>query len=128
MATLRNSATHSLRSSAVRRTPADLHSVIEFLAEHLGRRLLAMAIGVDHRTIERWIADPERQPRFDAETRLRAAYQVFQELQPFEAPVTIRAWFMGMNPQLDDLSPAEAIRDDRSREVMSAARAFINAG
>lgn len=35
---------------------------------------------------------------------------------------------MPMNPQLEDKSPAEAIRDREARDVMAAARAFINVG
>ncbi|TCW18822.1 hypothetical protein EDD19_1484 [Dietzia cinnamea] len=35
---------------------------------------------------------------------------------------------MGMNPQLDDVSPAEALADGQHREVMAAARAFVAGG
>lgn len=45
-----------------------------------------------------------------------------------DADPTIRAWFMGMNPQLDDVSPAEALAEDRFREVLAAARAFLAGG
>ena len=93
-----------------------------------GARLLALTVDADHRTVGRWISEPERTPRFETETRLRAAYQVFRLVQTVEASPTVRAWFMGMNPQLDDRSPAEAIRDGDARDVMAAARAFINAG
>lgn len=116
------------RSSARRDRPVDVHSVIEFLAEHLGHRLLALTAGVDHRTVDRWVAEPDRVPQFATELRLRDAYQVFHTIQQVEASVTVRAWFMGMNPQLEDRSPAEAIRDGDSRDVMAAARAFVNAG
>ena len=67
-------------------------------------------------------------PRETAEKRLRAAYQVFRLLEGCEAFPTIRAWFMGMNPQLDDLSPTEAIANDQYRDVMSAARTFASGG
>jgi hypothetical protein len=59
---------------------------------------------------------------------LRVAYQVIQTLERKEADATIRAWFMGMNPQLDDLSPAETIREGINREVSAAARAFLAGG
>ena len=32
-----------------------------------------------------------------------------------------------MNPQLDDENPAEVLAAGRAREVMAAARAFVNA-
>lgn len=45
-----------------------------------------------------------------------------------ESPEAARAWFMGMNPPLDDESPAEVLFTGRARDVMAAARAFISAG
>jgi len=116
------------RSTAARDVDVDLRSIVEFLHEHLGARLLALTVGVDDRTVRRWLSEHDRVPQFDNEVRLRGTYQVFQALQQVEAPVTIRAWFMGMNPQLEDRSPAEAIRDGDAKAVMAAARAFINAG
>lgn len=89
---------------------------------------MAFIADVNPQTANRWASDPRRQPREDHERRLRAAYQIFQELQTVEAAPTMRAWFMGMNPQLDDDSPAEALADDREREALAAARAFIAGG
>jgi len=34
---------------------------------------------------------------------------------------------MGMHPELDDASPAEALSNGRSREVMALARSYIAA-
>ena len=116
------------RTTASHDQAVELHDIIEFLNEHLGARLLALTVGADHRTVWRWLGDPDRGPRFETEARLRAAYQVFRLVQTVEASPTVRAWFMGMNPQLDDKSPAEAIRDGEARDAMAAARAFINAG
>lgn len=42
--------------------------------------------------------------------------------------VARRAWFIGLNPQLDDVSPAEAIHDGRLKEAKAAARAFVAGG
>lgn len=101
--------------------------IAAFLRDHLGVQLTALLTDADVRTVNRWAAD-EGSPRETAEKRLRAAYQVFRLLEGFEASATIRAWFMGMNPQLDDLSPTEAIANDQYRDVMSAARAFASGG
>lgn len=83
---------------------------------------------MDPQTAGRWASDAKRHPRDNHERRLRATYQVFQQLQAVEAAPTVRAWFMGMNPQLEDASPAEALAGDREREVLAAARAFITGG
>ncbi len=40
----------------------------------------------------------------------------------------VRAWFIGMNPQLNDDSPAGAIRDGRMKEALGAAKAFMSGG
>lgn len=115
------------RSSVGRGSAVELPDVIDLLREHLGTQLLALTIDVNPRTVTRWASEQDRHPHFGTEIRLRAAFQVFQELQSAEAPSTIRAWFMGMNPQLDDRSPAEAIRDGDAKDAMAAARSFTRA-
>lgn len=118
-----------IRTAAHRRAVViDVVSIVEFLKENLGTGLVALIAGVDIKTAQRWNKDAARQPRELSERRLRAAYQVFQELLPIEASATIRAWFMGMNPQLGDQSPAEVIAQDQYREVLAAARAFASGG
>ena len=61
-----------------------------------------------------------------SERRLREAYAVFQLIMSAESPHTVRAWFIGLNPQLEDESPVEAIAANRFREVAAAARAFVS--
>ena len=97
------------------------------LARVLGRHLLNVIVDKGSRTIQRWISG-DSQPMPEDERRLRNAYQVYILLSSVEGDHTIRAWFMGMNPQLDDVSPAEALAADQARVVMSAARAFVNGG
>ena len=45
-----------------------------------------------------------------------------------EGPYTVRAWFVGLNPQLGDESPAAAVREGRTRDVLVAAKAFLAGG
>lgn len=101
--------------------------VVKFLRENLGVTLTSVLAAVDSRTIARWIAD-QVTPRQEAEMKLRAAYQIFHLIGQEESPATVRAWFMGMNEQLEDLSPAEAIAAGRARDVLVAARSFISYG
>ncbi len=46
-------------------------------------------------------------------------------LLPFDAPDTVRAWMLGENPFLNDISPAEAIHDGRFTDARDAARSWI---
>ncbi len=41
-----------------------------------------------------------------------------------EGPETVRAWFAGMNPELDDRSPASLVTTNPVA-VVGAARAFL---
>jgi hypothetical protein len=99
---------------------ADLQNV-------LGQRLTALIAGVsDAGAVSRWIKG-RRRPHPEAEKNLRDAYQIVQLLQSVEGKETIRAWFLGMNPELGDESPALVIRE-RPREVLDAAKAFVAHG
>lgn len=106
----------------------DTKDIVKFLSENLGPSLTSLIAGVETRTVNRWASNEGGSPRPESERKLRAAFQVFQLVQTVEAAPTVRAWFMGMNPQLDDISPAEAIAEDRVRDTMAAARAFIAGG
>jgi hypothetical protein len=101
----------------------DLIAQVTTLKTLLGPRLMSLTMGVDPVTVDRWIAG-QTHPRLNNEKRIRATHQVHELLKGVEASPTIRAWFMGMNPQLDDRSPAEAIAEGDLRAVLVAARAF----
>lgn len=114
-----------VHARSVQMTIADIAG---FLRETLGPRVTVLLAGAsDPSTVAHWAAG-DRVPRPDAERRLRAAFQVFHLVQSVESPHVGRAWLIGMNPQLDDQSPAEALAEDRLREVMAAARAFVSGG
>ncbi len=124
---------HSTEAARVRTKAHDAATQIGFqdlcsdLNRVLGRQLLSVIVRKDPRTTSRWVAGTSSPSRED-ERRLRNAYQVYGVLAAVEGDHTIRAWFMGMNPQLEDESPAEALAADHSRDVMAAARAFVNGG
>ena len=97
------------------------------LQTQLGQALLGVIVNKTERTLTRWTKAAVRPPHA-SEQLLRDTFQVFELLTSAESADVARAWFMGMNPQLDDESPAEALSTGRARDVMAAARAFINAG
>jgi hypothetical protein len=118
-------AVSTAHRTTVESTAADMAA---FLQDALGQKLVAHMTGVeDPKAVGRWAAN-KHQPRAENEARLRAAYQVFRLLSTQESPHTVRAWFVGLNPQLDDESPATAIREGRSRDVWTAAKAFLAGG
>jgi predicted exporter len=108
---------------------ASLSDVADFSQDLLGRRLVAYVAGVkDAKTVSRWAKGEVGEARWESERRLRAAYEIAQLLVRFDSSRVVKAWFIGLNPQLDDESPAEAIREGRLKEAMNAARAFVAGG
>lgn len=106
----------------------EVKDIARYLQEALGQRLVAYMAGVeDPKRVGRW-AQGTQVPRAEAERRLRAAFQIFHLLVAFESEHVARAWFIGMNPQLEDVSPAEVIRDGRLKDALAAARAFVAGG
>src|SRR5579871_2134734 len=106
----------------------EVKDVARYLQEALGQRLVAYMTGVsDPKRVGRW-AQGTQAPRDEAERRLRGAFQIFHLLLAEESPHVIRAWFVGMNPQLDDDSPAAVIRDGRLKDALAAAKAFVAGG
>lgn len=102
--------------------------VAAYLQDVLGQKLVAYLANVkDPKTVGRWVSGDQR-PQPGSEERLRTAYQVFHLLQKGDGVHVVRAWFVGMNPQLDDESPATAIRKGAFREVLAAAEAFLSGG
>ena len=117
----------SVHNEATNKSIADISRLLQ---ETLSRRLTAYIAGVkEGKTVSRWATGEIVEIRqTDVERRLRAAYAIASLLLAHVDPQTTKAWFIGINPQLDDESPAELIREDRFKEVFAAARAFVVGG
>ena len=107
-------------------------ALVEELAELLGPKLVAYIAGVGEvRAVRQWSAG-EREARPPVPERLRFALQVALLLAHHDSPAVARAWFQGLNPQLDDRSAARLLRSGELDEVgpliLSAARAFVSGG
>lgn len=109
--------------AAVETTTAD---VVEYLQDTIGRALTAHVAGAHAKTVDRWRRGET--PRTEAERRLRFTYQVLRLLMSEDSPHTVRAWLIGLNPQLGDVAPADAIREGKLQDVMIAAHAFRSGG
>lgn len=102
--------------------------VASFLQETLGQKLVAHMVGVSNpKTVGKW-ASGESAPRHGHEEALRSVHQIALLLLTKESRHTVRAWFMGMNPQLDDVAPANAIADGRFSDALVAAKSFLAGG
>ena len=107
---------------------SSMADVAAFLQDALGQKLVAYMANIsDPKAVGRW-ASGERKTRPETERRLRDAQYIFRLLVTKESPYTVRAWFVGLNPQLDDESPATVIRDGRTRDALVAAKAFLAGG
>jgi hypothetical protein len=107
-------------------------AVVE-LRDLLTPRLVAYIAGVtETRAVHRW-ADGSREVKSPViEDRLRFALQVGAVLAAHDSPGVVQAWFQGLNPHLDDRSPARLLREGDLDEVgplvLGAARAFLVGG
>jgi len=122
--------THERRTSAHRRAIAsDVPTLTKTLQKHLGQALLAVIVDSSPRAIARWISG-DTTPSATTERLLRDVAQIFDVITTVDTPQVARAWFMGMNPQLDDQAPAELLAKDPSvtRSIMAAARAYVAGG
>jgi hypothetical protein len=119
-------AAHTL---AVRST---FPEVVRALRDLLGPRLVAYVGSVrETRAVHQW-AEGVREPSEAVQLRLRVALQVASMLAEAEGPRIAQAWMQGLNPQLEDRSPARLLREGDLQEVgpavIGAARAFLVGG
>ncbi len=108
------------------RLPID--RVVTELRDVLGAKLVAYIAGVtETRAVREW-ADGVRTPRSPVPEQLRLALQVVEMLRQRESTAVVAAWVQGLNPRLDDRSPARLLREGDLEEVgpqvLAAARAF----
>ncbi len=102
------------------------------LKDVLGARLVAYLGDVSEtRAVREW-ADGVRKPSEGVQQRLRLALTVALMIAERDDKHVAQAWFQGLNPQLDDISPARLLRDgdydDAGKRVLAAARAFMVRG
>jgi hypothetical protein len=110
----------------------DFAVVVKELVELLGSKLVAYVAGVtETRAVRQW-AERQREARDPIPARLRLALQVALLIARHDNARVAQAWFQGLNPQLDDRSPARLLREGDLDEVgplvLSAARAFVSGG
>ncbi|MDQ6833397.1 MAG: XRE family transcriptional regulator [Chloroflexota bacterium] len=91
--------------------------------------VVAYLTGVDTtKTVARWASGETARLQEEHAMRLRVAFELVEILTQFDAAETVRNWFVGSNPQLDDAAPASVLREGRFGAVRAAALAFAAGG
>ena len=108
----------------------DLETMASTLVAVMGRAIIAGIVGIRNpKTISRWASGEVTSVRDRySEERLIATYQVVSLLMEAYGKDTIRSFMLGMNPVLNDESPAVALRDGDYKGAMNAARNFMAGG
>lgn len=106
--------------------------VVKDLRGLLGPRLVAYIAGVtETRAVLQW-EEGGRPKDPETEKRLRLAAQMAKLIASHDNGAVAQAWFQGLNPQLDDGSPARLLREgdiaDVGPKLLAAARAFVAGG
>lgn len=99
--------------------------ILRTLVNGLGKKAVAAIFNKDVRTIDRWLKSTAGLG-MDNERLLRDSFQIFSLVEEADDAHVARAWFLGMNPNLRDHSPIEVLAEGRAREVVAAARVFVN--
>ena len=103
------------------------------LRDLLGAKLVAYFGGVkDSRAVRQWAEGSRKIANRDDVERLRVAYRAARMINLRDSTQVVQAWFQGLNPFVDDVSPARLLRDagvdaDGPR-VIAAARQFAALG
>lgn len=99
----------------------------------LGARLVAqIASATETRAVREWAEEGRNIKNPVTVQRLRVALQAALLVTTHDAPAVGQAWFQGLNPRLDDRSPARVLRDGDpdtdGATVLAAAKAFAALG
>lgn len=111
----------------------DTAVLVKDLRDLLGAKLVAYLAGVrETRAVRQWAEGTRRIQDPVVEQRLRLAYQATKIITERDDSAVAQAWLQGLNPQLDDRSPARLLRegdlDEAGAAVLAAARSFAATG
>jgi hypothetical protein len=108
-------------------TRMNIHDLVRELNENVGAVVVQTMAGVKDRTSPyKWAKPDGPEPRQDIVDRLRLGYRVWKTVAMADGKHVALAWLMGANPRLEENLPVLYIQQQRSREVIGAAEAFVN--
>jgi hypothetical protein len=116
----------TISDSHAETTRLDIHEVARRLNSHLGPTLVAVLANVkDPKLPHKWAKADGSVPRAESYRRLLAAHRVWSDISNAESDSVARSWFIGANPRLGEASPVMALREGMEKEVLAAAKAFV---
>lgn len=115
---------------ALTMTTAELAGALRDL---LGARLVAYLGGVkETRAVRQWAEGSREIAKPHDMERLRLAYRAARIIAERDSKEVVQAWFQGLDPSLDDQSPARLLREGdlevNGARVIAAARQFAAVG
>lgn len=104
----------------------NVREIVRQLNGALGATLVATLAGnKDSKISYRWAREDGPVPKDESVARLQLAHRAWSTLSAVEGEHVARMWFIGANPWLGEVSPVQAIRDNRSKDVMNAVTAMV---
>ncbi|MGO1192449.1 MAG: hypothetical protein ACTMHH_01135 [Nesterenkonia sp.] len=108
-------------------TRMNIHDLVREMNANVGAAVVQTMAGIKDRTSpHKWARPDGPEPRPEVEARPRLGYRVWKTIETAEGKNVALAWLMGANPGLDENLPALYIQQQRTREVLGAAEAFVN--
>lgn len=102
-----------------------IREIVRQLNSALGAALVAALAGSrDPKISYRWARTDGPEPRPEAQARLQLAHRAWTAVSGVEGEHVARLWFVGANPWLGEVSPIEAVRGMRAKDVMAAVAAM----
>lgn len=107
----------------------DTAELVTALRDLLGAKLVAYIGGVkETRAVRQWAEGSRKIASASDLERLRVAYRAARTINSKDSIQVVQAWFQGLNPFLDDVSPARLLRegdiDKDGPRAIAAAREY----
>lgn len=103
------------------------HELMRTLNTQVGATVVqTMAGTTDPAAPGRWARPDTPEPQLEVVSRLRLGCRVWRTVAITEGPDTALAWLMGANATLEGELPVLYIQQQRARDVLGAAEAFVN--
>lgn len=107
----------------------DFREIVRRLNGALGASMVSALAGAkDPKASYKWQKEGGPVPSDATQARVLLAHRAWKLVSDADGDQVARLWFLGANPWLGEVSPVEAIHDDRSKAVMDAATAMTSGG